>query len=303
MTRLTVLVIGASGQIGRRVCRELLGRDVAVRAMTHSQDGADRLAALGVADVVEADLSVPASLPPAFDGVHRVMQITRAIRQPRQEIDAVDAARNAGVERIVKLSSEILYYTWDEVGDGGRAEPADMVTALHGPAEDRIRSSGIDHVMLRPTWFMSIDANPLAAPGFTAGQFVWPAGSAGLALVHPDDVAEVAAECLVTERVPDSPLRLTGPAELGPDRIAAGIGEAGGLPVVAVSPSLDEYELWLEGVAGMPRSARRIVEPYAGRGHAPVTDAIEKVLNRPARSFAEYIADRGRLLDEKDDRS
>ena len=288
--RLTVLVIGASGQIGQRVCRGLLGREVAVRGLTHSEEGATRLTALGVNDVVRADLAVPETLPEPFRGVDRVMQITRALREPQQELNAAAAAEEASVDRIVKLSSDILYYHWDGAGDSDKASPRDMVSRLHGPAEDRILATGVDSVMLRPTWFMSIDANPIVAAGFRSGQFVWPAGPSGLALVHPDDVAEAAVACLTADTVPDSPVHLTGPEELSPDQIAAGFAEARGAEIVAVRPSLEEYEDWLEEVAGMPRQARHIIEPYAARTRAPVSDGIERLLGRRATSFAEYLA-------------
>jgi uncharacterized protein YbjT (DUF2867 family) len=284
-------VVGASGQIGRRVCRGLLERDVPVRGLAHSESGARCLADIGVADVVRADLSDPPSLRPAFEGVDRVMLITRAIREPRQELNAIDAARDAGVDRIVKLSSEILYYHWDNLSASGRATPTDMVTALHGPAEEHIRGTGIASVMLRPTWFMSLHANPLTAPGFKTGQFVWPQASAGLALIHPDDVAAIALECLVAQSPPESPVHLTGPEELSPDQIAAGFAEATGAPLAAVTPSREDYEAWLETVAGMPRQASHIVAPYAERSDAPVSDAVEQLLGRRARSFAQYLAE------------
>ncbi|MEV6639485.1 NAD(P)H-binding protein [Amycolatopsis sp. NPDC051371] len=285
-----VLVIGASGQIGRRVCRGLIQRDVPIRGLSHSPTGAMKIAASGVDDIVWGDLGDPRTLKAAFHGVDHVMQVSRAIREPRQEIHAIEAAQRAGVRRVVKLSSEILYYHWDGLSDQEKATPPDMVAALHGPAEDRILDTGIDSVMLRPTWFMSIDANPLIAAGFTKNQFVWPAGLAGLALVHPDDVAESAVECLVSEHLPPSPLHLTGPKELSSEEIAAGFSTVKDATVVAASPPLHDYEEWLETVAGMPRQAGRIFDPYVTRRHAPVTDDIEQLLHRPARNFTDYLA-------------
>lgn len=289
--RLKVLVIGASGQIGQQVCRGLLARNIAVRGLSHSPAGADRIAALGVQDIVRADLGDPESLAPAFEGVDRVMLITRAVREPHHEIKAVEAGQKAGVNRIVKLSSEILYYHWDDLDGDGKLDPPDMVAALHGPAEDRIRDTGIDGVMLRPTWFMSIDANPFAAEGFGRGEFVWPTGASGLALVHPHDVAAAAVECLLMQDIPPSPLHLTGPEVLTPAQIADGFSSVRGVPVVAVPQSLKGYGDWLESVAGMPRHAATVIEPYAKRENTPVTGTIEQLLGRPAKSFAEYLAE------------
>ena len=289
--RLKVLVIGASGQIGQQVCRGLLARNASVRGLSHSPAGVDRIAALGVQDIVRADLGDPESLIPAFEGVARVMLITRAVREPHHEINAVEAAQKAGVNRIVKLSSEILYYRWDDLDEDGKLDPPDMVAALHGPAEDRIRETGIDSVMLRPTWFMSIDANPFAAAGFGRDQFVWPEVASGLALVHPQDVAAVAVECLLMQDVPASPLHLTGPEVLTPPQIADGFSSARGVPVTAVAKSVAAYGDWLESVAGMPRHAATVIEPYAEREFTPVTGTIEQLLGRPAKSFAEFLAE------------
>ncbi|SFO50116.1 Uncharacterized conserved protein YbjT, contains NAD(P)-binding and DUF2867 domains [Pseudonocardia ammonioxydans] len=289
----TILVIGASGRTGWRICRGLLDRGVPVRGLTHSDDGAGRLSALGVRDVVRADLLDPATLPPAFEGVDHVMLVTRSIGDPTPEINAVGAAVGAGVRRVVKLSSDILYRTWDDVDEHERAQPPNPVAALHGPSEDHIRASGVEHVLLRSTWFAGIDENPLFGPGINAGGLVWPLGSSGLALVHPDDVAETAVHHLLVPEVQEPTLRLTGPREIGAEEIAAGFGALRGSPVEVRPVSFDAYGAWLEAVAGMPRSAARIIEPYAEPPRVPLSDAIERALGRPARTFADYLNEQG----------
>src|SRR3954468_6493209 len=93
-----VLVMGARGSVGRHVLAELMARGVPVRASARRPrpgqfpDGVD---------VRAADLTDPASLAPAFDGVERVFlyanhQATRGV---------VNTARAAGVKRIVVMSS------------------------------------------------------------------------------------------------------------------------------------------------------------------------------------------------------
>jgi uncharacterized protein YbjT (DUF2867 family) len=57
-----ILVIGASGQIGMRVCRALAAANADVRALANSDGGVDRILAAGVDGVVRADLANPASL-------------------------------------------------------------------------------------------------------------------------------------------------------------------------------------------------------------------------------------------------
>lgn len=67
----SVLVIAATGNIGRHVVREAMGRGVHVRALTRDSGSARRL--LGDVDLVEGDLTNPASVAPALVGVDAVI--------------------------------------------------------------------------------------------------------------------------------------------------------------------------------------------------------------------------------------
>ena len=105
-----VLVVGATGALGRPVVQGLLERGVAVRALCRHPEQADDLAALG-AEVVAGDLTDAASLARATAGVQRVLAAAHGILgRGRWRSEAVDdaghrslfaAARNAGVDRLV----------------------------------------------------------------------------------------------------------------------------------------------------------------------------------------------------------
>ena len=71
-----IAVVGATGLQGGAVTRRLLQDHWPVRALTRSPEGkkARAIAQLG-AEVVQADLSDPASLERAFDGVHGVFSV------------------------------------------------------------------------------------------------------------------------------------------------------------------------------------------------------------------------------------
>lgn len=271
-----VLVLGASGQIGLRVSTRLAGQ-APVRALVHSEAGAERVRSVGVDDLVFADLADPSTLPAAFEGVERVFLLSHGTREPEQELHAVEAAVRAGVRRVVKLSSEAV--TLAEAA-GVTGEARDAVTVLHQDAERALAASGMDYVALRPTWFQTIDTISFVTPGFERGEFVWPGADSALSLIAPDDVADVAVACLLADALPATVLDLTGPAALGCREIAAAFG------VRHVPVTLDEYEQWLIDVTGRDaeraRFARRIVEPFVTPAPA-VTDVVEQVLGRPAR--------------------
>src|SRR4051812_18723109 len=97
-SRKPVLVMGAAGSVGAHVLTELLDQGVPVRASVRRPEPGRFPAGL---DVRAADLTDPASLDRAFDGVGAVFLYANH----RGVQGVIDSARNAGVERIVLLSS------------------------------------------------------------------------------------------------------------------------------------------------------------------------------------------------------
>ena len=93
-------VLGATGRVGRHVAAGLAERGVEARALVRRPEPRDL-----PLPAVHTDLSVPATLAPAFDGVERLLLLTaHGPDQDLREAAAIDAAVAAGVQRIVKIS-------------------------------------------------------------------------------------------------------------------------------------------------------------------------------------------------------
>jgi uncharacterized protein YbjT (DUF2867 family) len=95
---MTILVIGASGNVGRNVVGGLLASGERVRAASRNPEAA------GLPDGAEPvalDLTDPATLPAALREVRKVFLYTK----PERVHAFVDVAREAGVEHVVLLSS------------------------------------------------------------------------------------------------------------------------------------------------------------------------------------------------------
>src|SRR5579859_6416268 len=101
-----VLIIGATGVMGREVMRSLEGH-CRLRALVHSDmSDAEIARRYPQAERVQRDLLDADSLKPAFAGVDRVLLLTPSVpEQARMEDHALLAARAAGVQRIVYVSS------------------------------------------------------------------------------------------------------------------------------------------------------------------------------------------------------
>ncbi|MFB7230718.1 SDR family oxidoreductase [Streptomyces fimicarius] len=263
---MTILVTGATGTVGRRVVEQLLERGAHVRALTRDPARAELPAGV---DVVRGDLTDPASLEPALDGVTGLHLITFggglfAPLETGEEI--LGLARKAGVRR---------------------------VTVLHGggatPMESAVRASGFDWTVVMPVEFM---ANALEwAPGIRSeGVVREPFVDRLSAMVHESDIGAVAAAALTEDGHGGQEYLVTGPQVLTVRDKAAAIGAARGADVELVELTEEQaLESWRG--QGMPEDVIAFLidvyrdTPPEGR---TVLDTVEKVTGRPARTFAQW---------------
>ena len=120
MSRGRLLITGATGMVGGLVTQRALEAGYTVRAMVRASSNRDSLNDLGV-EQVEADLSDPESLPPAFEGVDYVLNTAAHVGDwgPAEKFRAINvvalehmvtACRNLGqLKRWVQVSSLGVY--------------------------------------------------------------------------------------------------------------------------------------------------------------------------------------------------
>ena len=98
-----ILVTGSTGMVGGEIVRLLSQQGVAARALVRNPSKAQKLPGI---TWVAGDLSKPETLASAFDGVQTLFLIS-SIHQDTVAVqhNAIEAARNAGVKHIVKLSA------------------------------------------------------------------------------------------------------------------------------------------------------------------------------------------------------
>ncbi|PVZ55138.1 SDR family oxidoreductase [Arthrobacter sp. H-02-3] len=143
----TVLIVGATGSIGRHAVAETLRRGYAVRALVRDQTRAARLLPESV-DLVIGDLTRPETLGPAVDGVDAIV-FTHGSTTSERDVRDNDYA---GVANVLKAL-------------GGRRPRIALMTAIGitrpGVAyaqwklrsERLIRGSGNPYTIVRPGWF------------------------------------------------------------------------------------------------------------------------------------------------------
>ena len=195
---MTVLVTGATGNVGGHVVDELRGRGVAVRGFVRDPGRAAERFGGGV-EIVVGDFEDPASVRGALDGADRVLLSSAdGPRKVEHEAAVIDAAADAGVRLIVKASTVLAQA-------GSALPPFDW----NGRSEDHLRRSGVPATVLRSHFYMT---NLLAAAEQirAGGPLVAPAGQGRVAMIDPRDVAAVAAAVLVGDGHEGRTYELTG---------------------------------------------------------------------------------------------
>src|SRR5688572_5900248 len=181
-----ILVVGATGVIGSELVKRLAAPGRRVRALVRSAAKAKGLPSL--VESVVGDLSVPATLAPAFQGAERVFVLSPPVPEMESlDRNAFDAAIAAGVKRIVYLSNY----------GAGEFSRDDYHFEAHAANERRLAKLGVDWTVLRPTRFMT--HTPFVWPSvFQRNLLLEPGGEGAMTVVDPVDVSAVALLALTT---------------------------------------------------------------------------------------------------------
>jgi NADH dehydrogenase len=156
----TVLVTGGTGFIGPHVVHALRSRETPVRALVRNPARATRLAAWG-AELAAGDVTDPASLLAACEGVDTIVHLVAIIRGRPADFEhvmtegtqnVVTAAQEAGARRFVLASA---------LGLDERSKDAVPYFAAKWEMERAVRESGLEHVILRPSFVFGRDGGVL----------------------------------------------------------------------------------------------------------------------------------------------
>lgn len=193
-----ILVVGATGYLGGRVCQELVARGRPVTAMVRAGDDTAKVEPLRAAGVelVEGDLKDPTSLERACQGKDAVISTASSSisHQSGDTIDTVDrdgqrhlvdAAKAAGVGRFVYVS-----FSKNMVTEG-------PLTTAKRAVEEHLMVSGLDYTILRCGFLMEIMVTPMVGFDYAnATVVVYGTGENPVSWVSIDDVAKLAASSL-----------------------------------------------------------------------------------------------------------
>ncbi|WP_375282503.1 NmrA/HSCARG family protein [Marinicauda pacifica] len=283
---MTILVTGATGNVGSNVVEQLVKRGADVRALVRDPSKANFPESV---EIVQGDLLDVDSLRGAMTGVSSLFLLNGVVADEfTQALIALNVARAAGIERIVYLSvihSDIYVNVPHFAGKFG--------------VERMIEQMGMNATILRPAYYMD---NEITIKDVVTGYGVYPMpiGDKGLAMIDARDIGEIAAIELIRCEESPTPLPLTRINLVGPDTLT-------GASAAAIWSDVLGREIAYPGddTAGFEQNMRQFMpgwmaydmrlmaERFVSDGMLPEAgdvDRLTTLLGRPLRSYRDYVA-------------
>ncbi|MCU1514055.1 MAG: NAD(P)-dependent oxidoreductase [Microbacteriaceae bacterium] len=280
---MTIVITGATGQLGRLAIDGLLARGIPASEIVATGRSADKLAALEALGVTTAqvDFADPASFSGAFDGAETLLLVSTSEPGKRVALhsNAIDAAKAAGVKRIIYTS----------------APHADTTTLIlapeHKATEQLIRESGISYTFLRNSWYTENYVGAFAQARET-GTVVGSAGSGRVASASRKDYADAAAAVIAGDGHDNATYELSGDVAWTFDELAVAFADALGRDVVYTPLTAEQHTAALQG-AGLDEGTIGFV---VGLDHnieegtlAETSGDLARLIGRPTTPMPETV--------------
>jgi uncharacterized protein YbjT (DUF2867 family) len=269
----TILVTGATGNVGRPLVTCLVDDGARVRAVTRRPDFAG----------FPAGVDVVTSASAGLDGADAVFLNSRPLGDNLATI--VDRARGAGVTRLVALSAI-------NADEDFSLQPSRFRGDRNKEVEQLAIDSGLEWVSLRPTAFASNIAGMWSAQLQAGDVVTGPYALASTAPIVDADIAAVAARALLTDNLNGRKVALTGPQAFTNAEMVDVIATVLDRPLRYQEVPPEAVRQHFVGL-GFPAAFADAYIAYLAvtvDKPAAVTHELDAILGRPAESFATWVA-------------
>jgi uncharacterized protein YbjT (DUF2867 family) len=274
-----ILVIGATGTVGRQVVSQLSAAGAKVRALARNP-GAARLPSK--VEVVRGDLTLPETLDGCLDGIDTVFLVWTAPA----------AAVVPALERIAKHTRRIVFLSAPLKTAHPLFQQPNPLRAIGEQIERLIETSGLHWTFLRPGMFAA-NAVSWWAPQIRAGDVVrWPHLAAPTAPIDERDIAAVAVRALCEDGHSGAEYVLTGPQSLSQFEQVSTIGRVLGrsLRIEEILPDEARRELL---TIGPLVAVNMLLQAWAAAIGQPahVTSTVADITGTRPHTFFDWATD------------
>ena len=278
---MSVVVTGATGQLGRLIVESLLVRGVPADEITATGRSVEKIADLAERGVRVAATSYQnaAGLDAAFAGADTLVLVSSNDFDDRagQHRNAVDAAKRAGIGHVVYTS-------------GPKAATSSIqLLADHRATEEALAASGLPTTILRNGWYVENYTGQV--PTYLEHGMVGSAGDGKVSLALRAELAEAAAVVATTDGHVGKVYELGGEA-VTLTELAAIVSDVTGAPVAYTDVPVEVFQGILVG-AGLPEPVAAIfadVDRGIAGGELQVDPSdLAALLGRPATPVADAV--------------
>jgi uncharacterized protein YbjT (DUF2867 family) len=211
-----ILVVGATGLLGTRICERLRAEGQPVRALIRRTSDPDKVTALRSlgCELATGDLKEPPQIEAACEGISAVISTASSTmsRQQGDSIESVDlhgqlvlanAAKAAGVKRFIYASF--------------RDDPAIQYPLTEAKRSVEHAIADFDFTSIQASWFMEVWLSPALGFDYVHGKVrLYGSGSKPISWVSYRDVAEFCIAPVLRSLGSRSVLAVGGPEALTP---------------------------------------------------------------------------------------
>ena len=211
-----ILMVGATGLVGTRVCERLRAEEQSVRALVRKTSNPDKINALRAlgCELATGDLKYPPQIQAACQGISALISTASSTlpRQAGDSIESVDlkgqlalvnAARNAGVKRFVFVSF--------------RDDPTVQYPLTQAKRSVESAIADLDFTAIQASYFMEVWLSPALGFDYIHSKArIYGSGSRPISWISYRDVAEFCIAAVLRSIAHRSVLEVGGPEALTP---------------------------------------------------------------------------------------
>ena len=277
-----ILITGATGKTGSATAKSLGEKGERFRALIRNEEKKEGLESLG-GEVVIGSIENTEVVNQSMQGVKTVLVLLpNSESQLALEKQLVDSAKQAGVERIVKMSS--IEATPDATSP---------IPKLHLESEEYIKQSGLAWTMIKPNFYMQ---NLLASAGTIKdqGKIFLPMGEGKTGMIDTTDVGTVIAKVLSEDGHESMNHEITGPEILSFYEVAEIFSKALGKQVDYVDVPMDAYKETLGQFLTNQWHLDAVIDLFKGIAEGGIedkTNTFNELTGETPKSLSQFLAE------------
>jgi len=277
-----ILITGATGKTGSATAKSLGEKGETFRALIRNEEKKEGLESLG-GEVVIGSIENTEVVNQSMQGVKTVLVLLpNSESQLALEKQLVDSAKQAGVERIVKMSS--IEATPDATSP---------IPKLHLESEEYIKQSGLAWTMIKPNFYMQ---NLLASAGTIKdqGKIFLPMGEGKTGMIDTTDVGKVLAKVLSEDGHESMNHEITGPEILSFYEVAEIFSQVLGKQVDYVDVPMDAYKETLGQFLTNQWHLDAVIDLFKGIAEGGIedkTDTFNELMGETPKSLSQFLAE------------